>query len=141
VTLYWALTAIGGYRIRFAGRASIFLAWDRRVAGERWGKFAVAAMSVMAVLVVLAPPANAEGEPTPVPSTPSPWKASNGYRMLVLPGSQRGYRDGEVLILVGRKGGAVGYFAPAKVTDTVIDADLGALGRIALRRRPLPAPR
>jgi hypothetical protein len=103
--------------------------------GKGWSKFVALALSSMALLAAT-PAASAEGEPDTGAFNAFTVKASNGYEMLVLAGSQRGYRKGTVLILMKDKGSAVGYSAPANVTDTVIDADLGALGRIALEFQP-----
>lgn len=102
---------------------------------ERSSKIAALLMFVAAMLLSAGPTASAEGEPDTGAFNAFVVKASNGYRMLVLAGSGRGYRNGEVLVLVTGKRGGVAYFAPAKVTDTTIDADLGALGRIALEFR------
>jgi hypothetical protein len=61
---------------------------------------------------------------------------SNGYRILVLADSRRADGRGEVVIFVGRRRSGVSYFAPANVTDAHIEADLGGLGRIAVRFVP-----
>jgi hypothetical protein len=103
---------------------------------RRWGKFAVLLLSAAAALTATAPAASAEGEPETGAFNTFKVKAGNGYEMLVIAGSGPGYRNGEALILLTGKGGGVAYFVPAKVTDTVVDADLGALGRIALEFRP-----
>lgn len=63
-------------------------------------------------------------------------RGSNGYTIVVLASSRQGFRHGQVLILVSRRGRFVAYLAPALVTDTRIDADLGRLGRIALHFEP-----
>lgn len=86
--------------------------------------------------MAFAPMASAEGEPDTGAFNAFTLKASNGYKMFVLAFSKKGYRNGEVLIRVGRKGQGVSYLVPATVTDTKIDADLGALGRIALEFVP-----
>ena len=61
---------------------------------------------------------------------------SNGYRILVLADSRRADGRGEVLLFVGRRQSGVSYFAPANVTDSHIEADLGWLGHIAVRFIP-----
>lgn len=95
---------------------------------RRWGKFAVLLLSAAAALTATA--ASAEGEPETGAFNAFTVKASNGYKMRVLAFSRKGYRNGEVLILVGGKGRSVSYLAPATVTDTRVHAELGALGRI-----------
>jgi len=59
-------------------------------------------------------------------------RGENGYRILVLAASERADGRGDVALLVGRPGAGVVYGAPATVTPTRFEADLGALGRIAL---------
>lgn len=61
---------------------------------------------------------------------------SNGYRILVLADSRRADGRGEVIVFVGRRQSGVSYFAPANVTDSHIEADLGGLGRIAVQFVP-----
>ena len=63
-------------------------------------------------------------------------KASNGYKMTVWAGSEPEYRSGQIVIWLVRRGASVIYVAPARVTDTEIEADLGELGRIDLRFEP-----
>jgi hypothetical protein len=104
--------------------------------GTRRGIFAVAALAVAAVLAVSAPAASAAGEPDTGGYGAFRLNGSNGYEMLVLAISGRGYRNGEVLILVGRKGRFVSYQAPATVTDMRIQTDLGSLGRIDVQFEP-----
>ena len=104
--------------------------------GERWGKFAIGVLALVAALATLVPSAGAEGEPDTGAFNAFTLKASNGYKMFVFAGSKRGYRDGEALILVNRRGRSVSYLAPATVTDTRIHAELGALGRIDLEFAP-----
>lgn len=77
------------------------------------------------------------GSPGPAARHPLPippgfrLQASNGY---TLSGSTVGpTRRGETLLLtVGKKGREVSYEVPASVTETSIQADLGALGEIAV---------
>jgi hypothetical protein len=59
-------------------------------------------------------------------------KASNGYSILVLAASERADSRGDVVLILGRPGGSVVYGAPAIVSPTRLEADLGALGRISL---------
>ncbi len=58
--------------------------------------------------------------------------ASNGYSILAIAASQRADGRGEAVLFVGRKGAGVVYDAPATVSATRIEADLGRLGEVAL---------
>jgi hypothetical protein len=105
------------------------------MAGTRWGKFSWVAMLVailVAVGSVSASEARAAGEPDTGGYGAFTSKASNGYWMLVIAGSEPEYRNGYVLIWLSRTGRAAFYSAPATVTDTRIEAELGRLGRIAV---------
>jgi len=104
--------------------------------GARWSGFGALALAMVALVLAIAPAAEAEGEPDTGAFNAFQIKGSNGYRVLVLASSRKQYRHGEVLILVFREGRSVAYFAPASVTDKRIDADLGALGRIAVEFVP-----
>lgn len=57
-------------------------------------------------------------------------KASNGYSLTVSAFHRPDTDRGEVLVLAAKRRAAVLYFARGTVTDTSIDADLGAVGRI-----------
>ena len=59
-------------------------------------------------------------------------KASNGYRILVLASSERADGRGQVGLIVYGKHESATYGAPATITATRFEADLGALGQIAL---------
>lgn len=63
-------------------------------------------------------------------------KASNGYTILVLAGSERADGRGRVGLIVSGKSGIVTYEAPATITATRFDANLGALGSISLGVSP-----
>lgn len=106
--------------------------------GVLWGKIGwVAALASAVVAVGLAPaPARAAGEPDTGGYGSFTLEVSNGYRMVVIAGSGAGYRNGEILIWLMRSGRAALYFAPATVTDTRIDAELGELGRISVEFQP-----
>jgi hypothetical protein len=58
--------------------------------------------------------------------------ANNGYSILALAESQRADGRGDIALFVDGKGGGATYLAPATLTATRIDADLGSLGRVAL---------
>jgi hypothetical protein len=59
-------------------------------------------------------------------------KASNGYSMLAYAVSQRADGRGEIVLFVGRKNSGATYVAPARLTATTIEADLGSLGEVSL---------
>jgi hypothetical protein len=63
-------------------------------------------------------------------------KASGGYSILVLANSERADGRGDVALIVYRGHESVIYGAPATITATRFEADLGALGRIALDVAP-----
>lgn len=100
------------------------------------GRLGVALVTLSLALGVQAAPAAAEGEPDTGAFNAFNLEGSNGYRITVLAISSKGYRKGRVLILVGRKRRSVVYYAPAKVTNTDVEADLGALGEIDVTFQP-----
>ena len=63
-------------------------------------------------------------------------EGSNGYSILAVATNQRADGQGEVVLIVGRKQAGVLYAAPAQLTATSIEADLGALGTISLTVAP-----
>lgn len=63
-------------------------------------------------------------------------RGTNGYSLGVLAGARPGSSAGEVQIFVGGPGGRAFYQAPASVSKTTLEADLGSLGRITLRAEP-----
>jgi hypothetical protein len=63
-------------------------------------------------------------------------RASNGYSVLVIASSERADGRGQVGLIVYGKRGSATYGAPATITATRFEADLGALGRIALDVAP-----
>jgi hypothetical protein len=58
-------------------------------------------------------------------------EASNGYTILGFASSERISGRGDIGLIVYRKGATVFYTAPAIVTPTRLEADLGALGRFS----------
>lgn len=62
--------------------------------------------------------------------------ASNGYKIFVLAASERADNRGDVALIVHRPGASVIYGAPATVSPTKLEADLGELGRISLDIAP-----
>ena len=57
---------------------------------------------------------------------------SGGYRIAVSAYSSRSDGTGKILFAVSRKGEAASYVAPAIVSDSFVQADLGSLGRVDL---------
>jgi hypothetical protein len=80
--------------------------------------------------------ARAMGEPDSGAFNEFKLEGSNGYSILVWGYSEKGYRHGGLLLLVSRGGRRVMYQAPAHVTDTRVDADLGNLGEIDVTFQP-----
>ena len=104
--------------------------------GRPWGKFAAVAAIAMAICAAAAAPAGAVGEPETGGAGAFRLEGSNGYRLLVLASSRPDYRQGELRVFVVGRKDFVGYRAPATVTDTRIEADLGVVGRIDLEFEP-----
>lgn len=63
-------------------------------------------------------------------------EASHGYSILGFASSERIDGRGGIGLIVYRRGSAVSYSAPATVTPTRLEADLGALGEIAVDIAP-----
>ncbi len=109
----------------------------------RWGAEAGrrSAVAAIALLVVVAMATLAPGRAGALDSDLKhsyafKLEASNGYSILAYAGSERVDGRGELVLIVGRKDAGVFYTAPATVTGTRIDADLGKLGRVALDVTP-----
>ncbi|MDX6636465.1 MAG: hypothetical protein QOF06_2668 [Solirubrobacterales bacterium] len=98
------------------------------------------ALTLAACVAVQAAPAAAEGEPETGAFGAFRLKGTNGYSIFVLAVSRPQFKHGETLVVVGRRGDAAIYFAPAKVTATTIDADLGPVGEIAVEFQPSGPP-
>ncbi|MGC1164535.1 MAG: hypothetical protein WA862_00360 [Solirubrobacterales bacterium] len=58
--------------------------------------------------------------------------ASNGYSILAYAGNERADGRGEIVLFVGGKSAGVTYQAPALLTATSVEADLGSLGEVSL---------
>jgi len=59
-------------------------------------------------------------------------EASNGYSITALAANERADGRGEVVMFVNRRNEGAIYVAPAVLTATSVEADLGALGEISL---------
>jgi hypothetical protein len=75
--------------------------------------------------------AEAAKDPLPIPGA-FRLSGSNGYTLYVIGLGSREGHPGSVLIFVFAKGKGVSYRAPATVTETAIQADLGELGEISV---------
>jgi len=93
-------------------------------------------LALWAVALVATAPASALGERDTGGFGAFNLKASNGYSMYAVANSRAGFKHGEIFIWLAGKSDFVSYFAPATVTDTRIEADLGALGSIDLEFQP-----
>jgi hypothetical protein len=110
-----------------------------RLRGVR--RYGLAAVAACALLALLLPASVAALDSDLKGSAIFRVKASNGYRILVLAGSERADGRTDVAIFVGRRDGGALYLVPATVTPTRFEADLGALGRISLEIVPTGAKR
>lgn len=63
-------------------------------------------------------------------------EASHGYSILGIAGSERIDGRGSIGLIVYRRGASASYEAPATVTPTRLEADLGTLGRISVDIAP-----
>jgi hypothetical protein len=115
--------------------------YDRTVAGTRGkpGRIAVLLLVVVSVGVGSASvpgSALAEAAAQSGSSVSFRIKGSDGYSILALGGSRRSDGRGSISLFVARKGESVVYAAPATITPTTVQADLGELGSISLEFEP-----
>jgi hypothetical protein len=108
--------------------------------GERWAKFAALAVIVLAISACFAPASSAEGEEDTGASGTFGLQGAHGFSIVVIAFSRPHFRHGEVVVFAFKRGEAVVYFAPARVTATTIDADLGQIGEIAVEFQPNGPP-
>lgn len=77
-----------------------------------------------------------QSQPRATPPLPVPGafrlQGTNGYTLYVLAAPPRAGRTGRVLIFASAKGRGASYTAPATVSETSIQASLGALGEISV---------
>jgi hypothetical protein len=104
--------------------------------GARWSKFVAVALTFCAAALIPTASASALGERDTGGFGAFNLKATNGYSMFVIANSRPGFKHGEILIWLTGKSDFVSYFAPATVTDTRIESDLGSLGSIDLEFQP-----
>jgi hypothetical protein len=101
--------------------------WGRRCPGVA---LVILALSLLAPLDAVALDSDLKG------SAVFRLEASHGYTILGFASSERLDGRGDIGLIVYRKGASVFYVAPATVTPTSLDADLGALGRISAEIAP-----
>lgn len=103
--------------------------------GRRWRKFfAVLAIAAAfcSCFAAIAAIAGAEGEEDTGGFGAFRLKGTNGYSILVVAFSRPHLKHGQVVVWVAKKNALVTYVAPATVTPTTIDANLGAAGTISV---------
>jgi len=106
-------------------------------AGRRGGALRVL-FALSAVMLATAPTASAASKPSPPNSgqlfVPSSFElqGSNGYSIFVLGIPSRKGQPATVELFVHKKHASIFYSAPATVTETSIQADLGELGEISV---------
>ncbi len=86
----------------------------------------------LAALLILAAPGRATAAEPLYPPGGFELPASNGYTMRVVGMPSRGHHPAAVDIVLAKPGEFVEYTAPATVTETSIQANLGALGEISV---------
>jgi len=106
---------------------------------KRWQK-GVLALVVVASFGVQASPAMAEGEAETGAFGAFRLKATNGYSIFAIAVSKPQFKRGELVLFVGGPGGSAIYLASAKVEPTVIEADLGDVGKVAVNFEPSGPP-
>jgi hypothetical protein len=98
------------------------------------GGFFAALICLAAAPAIASGPARSQAAakgPLPVPGS-FQLAGSNGYNVIVAAAPARKGSGGSVSIIVAGKSQGVTYTAPATVTETSIQADLGALGEISV---------
>lgn len=125
----YLLRVHGDAYARYSARVGRFVPRLGSLHGARW--VAIAALSAASAAALLAP--------SPAAALDSDLKgfavfklaASHGYSILGLASSERIDGRGDIGLIVYRPGSSVSYSAPATVTPTRLEADLGPLGRIS----------
>lgn len=108
--------------------------------GKRWGRFVALLVIAIAVSSCFASLASAEGEEDTGGFGAFRLQGTNGFSILVMALSRPHFRHGEVLVWATKRNASVIYVAPASVTDTSIDADLGAVGELSVAFEPSGPP-
>lgn len=105
--------------------------WRRGLVGV---VFALLAIVFMPRAATALPNAQPLAEPTDLLPVPGAFRisASNGYALYVFAEPPRAGRSASISVQVVAKGRGAIYFAPATVTETSMQADLGTLGEISV---------
>lgn len=129
--LSWRWATRGGSASirRSASRVGRFLPRLGLLHGARL--VAIAALSAAFASALFAPPPAAALDSDLKGFAVFKLEASHGYSILGFASSERIDGRGDIGLIVYRGGSAVSYSAPAIVTPTRLEADLGALGEIA----------
>lgn len=103
--------------------------------GRRWAEFRVALLGALTALAIAAPSVGA------VEASPAGWSTSfrlrgtHGYAVLGFASAKQGDEHGALLLLVTKRNASAIYSAPATMTSNTLEANLGALGEIAVELR------
>lgn len=89
----------------------------------------IVAVQLAALALVAATALAASASALPVPPS-FKLRGSNGYSVVVIASAAHSGSPDQVLVAVARRDGGVLYLAPAAVTESSIQADLGSLGAI-----------
>jgi hypothetical protein len=109
--------------------------------GGRWSKIIACVVLATTLSVCLAGSASAEGEEDTGGFGAFRLKGTHGFSILVLAFSKPHFKHGEAIVwATNKRNASVIYLAPATVTATTIDADLGAVGEISLAFEPSGSP-
>jgi hypothetical protein len=101
------------------------------------GRRSLSASAAILTLALLLPAAVRGNDDREATATAFRLQASNGFSLLAVAVMPPEGEEGSIgLYLTHGRNAGVTYAAPAKVTPTTIDADLGELGRISLTRAP-----
>jgi hypothetical protein len=130
VTLYWALTAMGGYRIRFAASARA-----RYGPAVKLGR-GIAVLALACAMALLTPLVAGAVDSDLKFAYAFKLDGSNGYEIVALAANERADGRGEIVLFVTRKRESATYLAPAQLTATSVKANLGALGKVSLEATP-----
>jgi hypothetical protein len=99
---------------------------------RRWAKFVVVLAMAAAFSTCFAAMASAEGEEDTGSFGAFRLQGTNGYSILVTAFSRPQFKHGEAVVWATKKDASVTYVAPATVTATTIEADLGAAGAVSV---------
>jgi hypothetical protein len=107
----------------------------------RWSKIIACVALGLVLLACAASSASAEGEEDTGGFGAFRLKGTHGFSILVLAFSKPHFKHGEVIVWAGNgRNASVIYLAPATVTATAIEADLGAVGELSLAFEPSGPP-